>query len=336
VKWLLLILAACHHDSGAKTKKDAGAVVEPPLAMDAAPVALQLPPAELPPVPRGLPEPPAQPRAEDVALGEALFFDPRLSSSGKLACATCHAPARGFSGNVDTTADGKPDLRRTPAIANAAWQRSFGWDGRFATLEDLLKSHVRGQLGAELGDSVGKLKELPLYAAHFARVGGVDHAAAALAAYVATRYAGDAPWDALEASRDKTSDAAKGYALFTGKARCATCHVPPRYADDDFHRLGIIATKDEGRGRVDPAKVGAFATPTLRGAALRTSFFHDGSAKTLEAAVDWHLSGGTGLGADKGIVDLQPVTLTPVERGQLLAFVRSLTGPVTSKEPALP
>ena len=31
------------------------------------------------------------------ALGRRLFFDPALSASGQMACASCHDPAHGFS-----------------------------------------------------------------------------------------------------------------------------------------------------------------------------------------------------------------------------------------------
>jgi len=72
------------------------------------------------------------PRA--ARLGQFLFFDTRLSSNGKIACATCHDPARGF-------ADGKPvfeGLRRgkrnTLSLWNVAYNRWYFWDGRADSL----------------------------------------------------------------------------------------------------------------------------------------------------------------------------------------------------------
>ena len=303
--------------------------------------ALVLPPAPpAPAVPSGLPDAPSVPRAEDIALGELLFHDARLSTTGKLACATCHAPAHDLAGGRDTTAAGTPNLRRTPTLANLAWATSFGWDGRYATLADLLPAHAKGQLGEDLG-SIARVATLPLYAAHFARVGGADaaHATAALAAYVATRYRGDAPWDRDERDRAAPDHElrARGYALFTGKAQCATCHPPPLYTDFGFHRLGLVKLADDGRGRVEPAKAGAFKTPSLRGAAARASFFHDGSATALADAIAWHLAGGTSQGADPHIVDLKPVALTPPEVAALSAFVQALTSTAAPPPtPALP
>jgi cytochrome c peroxidase len=132
------------------------------------------------------------------------------------------------------------------------------------------------------------------------------------------------------------ADVKAGYQLFLGKAQCATCHPPPLYTDNGFHRLGLIALKDEGHGRVDPAAAGAFATPTLRGAANRSSFFHDGSATSLDAAIAWHLDGGTGQGADPGIVDLKKIALSETERAQLGAFVRALSSPPVLPKVQLP
>ena len=328
--WLLVLVAGCH--GHAKTiepvvKKDAQAAV-PARPADAA-AAVVLPPAPaLPAVPAGLPPPPAQPGVtpEAVALGELLFREPRLASDGKTTCATCHDPAHGFSGaGRQPTALGQPNLRRASALVDLAWKHEYAWDGRYGSLAEQLDAHVKGQLGRALGEAATALDADPLYHAHFARTGGPASAGAALAAYVLTRYAGDAPWDRAERAPEVPAQLKLGYELFTGKAQCAVCHTPPLYTDLGYHRLGLIALPDEGRGRVDPKKAGAFATPTLRDAARRPSFFHDGSAPTLDAAIDWHLAGGTGQGADPSIVDVKPVKLTAAERAALGAFVRALT-----------
>jgi cytochrome c peroxidase len=299
IRRLLLVsaLVACgnRHREAEPGKRDAGATT------------IVVPPAPpLPPVPAGLPALALPPDVtpEAVALGARLFHDPTLASDGKTTCATCHDPAHGFAGHGrQTIADGHLNLRDAPALVNLAWKQEFGWDGRFGSLATQLQAHVRGQLGHPLDDA----------------------ALAALRAYCLTRYAGDSPWDRAERSTDAPADLKAGYTLFTGKAQCALCHTPPLYTDLGYHRLGLIAVPDEGRGRIDPQKMGAFATPTLRGAAARASFFHDGSATTLDAAIDWHLAGGTGDHAAASIVDIKPIALTADERAQLGAFVRALT-----------
>ena len=72
------------------------------------------------------------PRA--ALLGQALFFDPRVSADGEVSCATCHDPARGFTdGRVVALGLGHGP-RNTPTLLNVAWQRWLFWDGRSDTL----------------------------------------------------------------------------------------------------------------------------------------------------------------------------------------------------------
>src|SRR5436190_24217953 len=83
--------------------------------------------------------PPADPTnavadsADAARLGQKIFFDPRFSRGGKVSCASCHLPSRGFG-------DGKPlpDQfsidRNVPTLWNVAYNRWFFWDGRSDTL----------------------------------------------------------------------------------------------------------------------------------------------------------------------------------------------------------
>jgi cytochrome c peroxidase len=273
-----------------------------------------------------------------------LFWDTRLSIDNRTSCATCHDPARGYAGaKRQNTATNKPNLRRAPSLVGLAWHEELGWDGRYRSLAEHLPAHVLGQMGSDLTAVVTRITAVAGYRAHFQRVGDAtaETAIHALGAFVLTRYAGNAPWDRVERSPDAPKDLVAGYQLFQAKAQCSVCHTPPLYTDHKYHRLGLIASPDEGRGRVDEAQKGAFKTPTLRGAANRDGFFHDGSAQSLDAAIDWHLAGATGQGADPKIIDpaIKKITLTPTERKQLGDFVRALTDnrnlPAPTK-PALP
>jgi cytochrome c peroxidase len=286
--------------------------------------------------------------AEQVALGELLFFEPRIAADGKTTCAGCHDPDHDWAGGPALpTAHGEGNLRRALDLSDVAWRTNLAWDGRYKTVENLLYLHVRGQLGDDPSIAIKRIAGAPVYRAHFARAFGGDpdggQMITALVAFTRTRYSPAAPWDSAEHGTAPTTDhggtpEARGYLVFTGKAQCATCHVPPLYTDQDYHRLGLIKSGDDGRGKIDVDRKGAFKTPPLRGAALRPALFHDGSAATLEAAIDWHLAGGVGQGADKSIVELPAVTLTPAEREDLIAFVRALSAPVATPypRPALP
>ena len=326
----LLLLAGCPHHGDNKptpvTKDDA--------AVPSDAVAVALPPAPpIPEIPIGLPpREPSTMTPDHVAFGAMLFADPSLSSTGTIACATCHDPAHGFAGTAhQVTADGKPNLRRAPTLVNLDWVNEFGWDGRY-TVDDLLAAHIRGQMGNDVATLATRIANTPTVRAHLERIGKAEPAAQielALLAFVLTRYDGGAPWDRDERAGTASAEQKAGYQLFTGKAQCSVCHTPPLYTDLRYHRIGLIASKDDGRGKVDPAQAGAFRTPTLRGAANRTAFFHDGSVTSLDAAIDWHLAGGIGQGADRTIIDpaLKAVTLSADERTKLGAFVRALSTP---------
>lgn len=68
------------------------------------------------------------PRA--VALGHRLFFDTRLSSNGKVSCATYHMPDREFQdGRPLANGVGTTD-RRTMPVAGTAYSPFLFWDGR--------------------------------------------------------------------------------------------------------------------------------------------------------------------------------------------------------------
>jgi len=289
--FVVLLLVGCKSHDKPPAPEPAPAPAPPAPAPSAPP---------LPSPPASLPAPPANAAItpEDVALGAQLFVDPRLSLDGKRTCATCHDPARGYSGDVAPAADGKPNARRTPALVNLAWVRELGWDGRGATMREFLSPHLAGQL-----DNVDAIA---------ARIGQPAPAIlGALEAFVRTRYDGDSPWDALERTANKNGGdpVVRGYQLFTGKAMCAQCHTPPLYTDGGYHAVIPDKLGDKGRGLVDPALTGAFRTPTLRGVTRRSSFFHDGSVSDLTEAL-----------AHAG------VALVPEEQRSLVLFLDALSG----------
>jgi len=67
-------------------------------------------------------------------LGRFLFFDMRLSGSGKVACATCHVPELDWTDGKPLADVGTPLARHTMSLWNAAYGRWFFWDGRADSL----------------------------------------------------------------------------------------------------------------------------------------------------------------------------------------------------------
>ncbi|MEE2681853.1 MAG: cytochrome c peroxidase [Planctomycetota bacterium] len=84
-----------------------------------------------------LPEDPTNRVADDLAaaeFGHRLFFDPRLSGTGGVSCATCHDPALDFTDGLRVAEGVGLNRRNTPTVLNAAHQRWLTWDGRSDSL----------------------------------------------------------------------------------------------------------------------------------------------------------------------------------------------------------
>lgn len=87
-----------------------------------------------------LPAPPPDPTnrvASNPAaarLGQALFFDDRLSSNGAVSCATCHRPDVGFTDGLTRAIGIKEGRRHTPTLLNVSYHRWLTWDGRADSL----------------------------------------------------------------------------------------------------------------------------------------------------------------------------------------------------------
>ena len=64
-----------------------------------------------------------------IALGQRLFFEPRLSTSGAMSCATCHIPERGWTDGRKQALGRAPLDRNTPTVLNVGLLRWFSWDG---------------------------------------------------------------------------------------------------------------------------------------------------------------------------------------------------------------
>src|SRR5919199_1506162 len=111
-------------------------------------------------------------RREAIALGERLFFDPRLSGTGSVLCATCHVPFRHFQ-DARAKAFGLAEVERnTPTLVNVGLYRWYGWDGAH---DSLWSQSLRPLLDArEMRSSPAHVAALmrARYAADYQRVFG--------------------------------------------------------------------------------------------------------------------------------------------------------------------
>lgn len=279
-----------------------------------------------------------------VELGRQLFFDTRISASGKTSCASCHFPELGYvvMDAHPLNDSGKATSRKSQPLIGLghAGKALVGWDGRSPTLEAQAKaSMATGSMSMRETTTPVKVEVIeervrtaPDYAEKFktampGRPIDVDAIAVAVAAFERTIEPGLAPFDRWIAGDEKAiPDSAKhGFALFTGKAGCAACHGGWRFTDDQFHDIGTT-TADLGRGKEtkDAALNFAFKTPTLRSVALRAPYMHNASIATLSDVVRHYEKGGIDRPSRSPM--FVPIQLSDQERLDLVAFMETLTG----------
>lgn len=289
------------------------------------------------PVPENNPLTPAR-----IALGRRLFHERRLSHDGSLSCAGCHDAGRAFtSRRMGASRVGAIVVSRdVPTLVNRAWGASFFWDGRAATLEAQVLQPILNP--HELGlteEAVLAVARSPSYRAQFVAAFGaeptLEHVARALASYVRTIVAGNSPFDRHAAGRTSTlgTSASRGLRLFTGNAGCSGCHIGPTFTDEQFHNTGVAwrtgSPADRGRANVSGRleDLGAFKTPTLRQVAMTAPYMHDGSFTSLQLVIEYYDRGAQqNPGLDSR---LRPLHLSPFEKRDLAAFLRSLTGEIS-------
>lgn len=333
--WLMLTLSACSREDARPSEPTASAVPSPSVTTRA-PAPFALPKLLFMPK---LKTPKRNPlTAEKIALGKTLFFDKKLGSH--FACVGCHKPDRGWADGIALSkrASGRENTRNTPSLYNVGYQVRWGWDGRSPTLEAQVREEWATQLAIAPATATAAIASDagydPLFLAAFgSREITEQRIVDALASFVRSIRSGNAPYDRFE-NGDKTAmseSAQRGWLVFRDKGGCTACHVPPLFTDNRFHNIGVgygpgATSPDPGREDVTDQKRdrGAFKTPTLRSAVRTAPYFHDGSAATVEAAVDYVLTGGhDNPQRDTALTKLE---LTPEQRADLLAFIRALDG----------
>jgi cytochrome c peroxidase len=215
-------------------------------------------------------------KPEAVALGQQLFFDPRLSPSGRVSCASCHEPTLAFADGRARSVGLQPVDRHAPSLWNAVHERWQGWDGATDSLwsqsiSALLDVREMASSAAHLRSTVARDAQLScrLRAATGRELQGVDAEAVmvdlakALGAFVATLVSPRTPFDEFRdallrgdeaAAARYPLDAQRGLRLFIGRGQCALCHSGPRFSNGEFADTGLPFFSRPGV--VDPGRHG--------------------------------------------------------------------------------
>lgn len=241
-----------------------------------------------------------------VKLGEQLFHEPRLSADNTVSCASCHHLSLGGVDHLVTAMGMNQKVGRinTPTVFNSGFNFRQFWDGRAATLEEQIDGpiHDPREMGSDWLQIIQKLQGIPAYRQTFADLyaQGITEATVknAIATYERSlitpsrfdRYL-RGEFNAL------TVDEREGYRRFK-ELGCVTCHQGINIGGNLFQKIGLfgdyfgdrgteITTADYGRYNVtqDERDRYVFKVPSLRHITRTAPYFHDGSAKTLEEAV---------------------------------------------------
>ncbi|MCU0375367.1 MAG: cytochrome-c peroxidase [Chitinophagaceae bacterium] len=235
-----------------------------------------------------------------IALGKTLFYDPRLSSSGQIACASCHDPQLGWGDGkrVAFGHDRKLGSRNAMTLWNVAYYESLFWDGRATSLEDQARFPVQDHLemNEKLDGMEKRLRSFAGYKTLFAQAFNNDSAITnekifkAIAAFERTIVSPKSRFDLFVSGKaDALTDTEVwGMHLFRTKAGCVNCHNGGLFADNKFHNDGQTlfgsASEDLGLYNVtgNKADVGKFKTPSLREIVHTGPWMHHGNFPSLK------------------------------------------------------
>ena len=271
-----------------------------------------------------------------IALGEALFSDPILSRDRSLSCATCHQPSRAFTDGRRRSIgiNGQINRRNAQTLINRLFGRRHFWDGRAVSLEQQVLEPIKhpAEMDLEIDVALRRLADLPSYRSRFLQafagqaVPTPFQLATSLASYLRSLLVGSGTaFDQGQLS----SAQSRGRALFFGKARCSSCHNGPNFSDEAFHNVGLDTRLPENHGRFAVtgrgSDLGRFKTPTLRQLSHTAPYFHDGRFLSLDDVIAFYNRGGDRTtGRDLAV---RPLGLNQRERGDLRAFLESLSSP---------
>jgi cytochrome c peroxidase len=264
---------------------------------------------------------------EKVELGRMLFWDPVLSGTKDVACATCHHPSAGYAENLDLSigvggkglsgarTQGKLIKRNAHSVLNTAYngyvsghvydplKAAMFWDNRAKSLEEQAvkpihdMDEMRGPniLEKDIMDTlVNRLKNIPVYANAFEKVFGKNsinekNIGKAIATFERTLVAKNSRFDRFAAGdKNALSDLEfRGMSNFV-KAKCVNCHSGPMFSDFKLHVMGHAENKKLSKADSGANGKFAFRTPSLRNLSFTAPYMHNGSVKTIHDVIEFY------------------------------------------------
>jgi cytochrome c peroxidase len=278
--------------------------------------------------------------AKKVALGDKLFHDKRLSADNSIACASCHGLDRGGVDGQPTSTGikGAKGPINAPTVFNSGFSFRQFWDGRANSLEAQAAGPVHNpkEMGSNWAEVLAKLGGDDAMQNSFkdAYPDGLQakNIQDAIATFERSLITPNARFDKYLRGDQKalSADELQGYRLFK-QYGCIACHQGVNVGGNMFQQFGVMGDyftqrgnpteADLGRFKVtnNPADKHFFKVPSLRNIALTAPYFHDGSARTLNDAVDVMFKYQLGRSAPAQ------------DKEQIIKFLRTLTGEFRGK-----
>lgn len=288
---------------------------------------------------------------QEIDLGRYLFFDPVLSGDGTISCASCHDPNKGFSDGLATSigADNHKLKRGAPSLWNVAYLKKLFWDGRASSLEEQMKGPLfaEEEMNNTPENLLTTLNSIEEYKQMFAEAFPKHDKNSAIELNEIYRSI-TAFQSSLISLNSKYDRYAHGYhnALNENEiagmnifrsfvARCAECHTPPLFTNQQF---AVIGSPEPDGMPLDPgAEVpmndktlrGAFKVPSLRNIEKTAPYMHSGKFKTLRETVEFYTKGrGHAVPEGENLIihwHIWEPKLSDTELDRLVDFLKTLT-----------
>ena len=245
---------------------------------------------------------------QQIDLGRYLFFDPILSSSKTVSCATCHRPEKGFTDGlaVSRGPNGVRGMRSAPSLWNSAFLTTFNWDASANSYEQQVQTPLFSEL--EMNNSpqqlLADLRQNDTYRQLFnvTFVDGITlkNIYTALAAFQSSLISLNSRYDQYaHGNHDALSkEEVEGLNVFRSfVARCSECHTPPLFTNNQVAVIGVPEIDNRpfdigAENTFDLRKLrGGFKVPTLRNISSTAPYMHRGNFSTLREATEFYNKG---------------------------------------------
>lgn len=245
-----------------------------------------------------------------ATLGRVLFYDPDLSLTKTLSCASCHQQQFGFADTAKFSVGhtGGKTHRHSMSLINAAFYQNgrFFWDERAVSLEDQVLQPIQDsiEMGMTLDIMVQRLQAKPYYPILYRNAFGTttitpELTAKALAQFVRSIVSYRSKYDKARADVESrfvdfpkfTAQENAGKAIFMNnlQVNCGGCHNTDLFITDRPRNNGSQLTNtDPGifihtRNAND---LGKFKAPSLKSVLLRKHYMHDASIQGIDAVIE--------------------------------------------------